>query len=93
MYQLLDPSECKTESDAEIMAEEMMDAVDEVTSMQNRGSKSKAIKGLSAKLEHLRKKCMRKSWKSPLLVLKKGFIILKATKAEEDMYFNQLFNC
>ena len=91
MYQLLDPSECKTESDAEVMAEEMMDSVDEVSSMQARGSRAKAIRSLSSKLEHLRKKCMRKGWKAPLLILKKGFIILKAVRVSEDSYINELF--
>ena len=75
------------------MAENLLDIAEEVCSMSNRYLKNKKIKLLGAKMEHFRKRCVRKGWQQPLGRLKECFEILKEAEDEMESFTNMLFQC
>jgi len=88
---MIDCSEIKTEQHALDVIEELMDGVDEISSMQPGGQKKRQVKLITSKLETLRKKCFRKRWKAPLMAMKQGFVVLKDCRQECDNIWSMMF--
>lgn len=84
-------SDVMDEKSAGILADSLLDVVDEVSSMSNRWQRNKKIARLSAKMEHFRKRCVRKGWQKPLDQLKEAFEIIEESKDEMEGFKNLLF--
>ena len=84
-------SDVTDESMAIDMAEKLLDIAEEVCSMSDRYLKTKKIKLLGSKMEHFRKRCVRKGWQDPLNKLQESFEMVKESKEEADNFTNLLF--
>jgi hypothetical protein len=86
-------SDVTDESMAIDMSEKLLDLSEEVCSMPDRYLRTKKIKVLGAKMEHFRKRCVRKGWQEPLNRLQECFEMLKEAEQEAESFTNMLFKC
>ena len=84
------PKNVNSEKEAIALADVILDLTDEVTSMTNRYQRTNKIKLLAAKMDHFRKRCVRKGWQSPLDMLLEAFEMIEEAKVEGDNYINHI---
>ena len=79
------------EKEAILLSETILDLVDEVTSMTNPWQRKAKINALSAKMEHFRKRCVRKGWQEPLDRLETADQMIEEAEAETVSYKKSLY--
>ena len=89
---MIDVTEIVTETEANVVAEELVEATEETICMPNRYKRNKKLKVLASKLDQFTMKCKRKGWKDAVKMVKKSFAMVDAHKAEDGSYLSELFD-
>ena len=89
---MIDVGDIVTGVEALVVAEELVEAVEETISMDNKYKQKRNLKLLATKLDQFTMKCKRKGWKESVTYVKKSFALVDAHKAEDGNYLSELFD-